>query len=591
MEFCRLLFAHFFYSLHFETNKRFLIVALLIFIVIFKTSAYADWINLSGAENARNIAEITILDDRVEILLEVFLEDLDQFEPIDASIENFTFQVLADGVALKPELISRDQRMRKDRLSPFAGMIDPSTRRQIPGPPEDKRVIYFELHYAFSSKPNILNFVPPLDETGMAAVTIGFIAYHKATPINDFRYLSNTAKLILDWEDPWFSKFENPNIKRHHQSPLMSFLYVEPRVIRHEGIMRVRDLQSWTKLNLKDNELLDIEDQKHVKEVASTFFMQRNPLKIDGVLSNANYYRAEFLRITSVGLQVIDENKPLDLSTAIIGVSESHWIKHLPQNVIVDWNLFTERVDKLPSTVTDPAGPLQGFVFAEDSTIEWQNFLRTYQEPQISKVTLSDGRFFRIPIASVLLFILAFVLVGLGLYRKILSTRILVGFSIMSVVAVLLLLPIAVFPVPNPLPGLPTSSAANNIVAGLLVNSSRAFLEKNPDTFKQVLSNIVDDDNLNEIADELGRAFAVQVSGGGVASVQSFVDLELDEISPSDNTDGFRTLGSWTANVNARHWGHIDQRIIRFRALMEVDKVNDAWKLSGLTIVDLKTLN
>lgn len=568
-----------------------LLLILLTILGILQSYAKADWINLSGAENARNIAEITVLDDRVEIALEIFLEDLDQFEPDENSAENITFQVLADNVALKPEIIVREQRMRKDRLSPFAGMIDPRTRRKVPGPPEDKRVIYFELHYAFETKPDILSFVPPLDKTGMASATIGFLAYHKAIPINDFRYLSNAAKLILDWDDPWFSKFENPNIKRHHQSPLMSFLYVEPREIRHEGIMRVRDLQGWTKLKLKDDEILDSETQEHIKEVASTFFMQRNPLKIDGVLSNANNSRAKFLRITSVGLRVIDENKPLDLSTAIIGVSKSHWIKHLPQNVTVDWNLFSDRMNRLPSTVTDPAGPLQGFVFADDSIIEWQNFLRTYQEPQVSTVTVSDGRFFRIPIASVLLFILAIVLVGLGWYQKNLSTRVFVGFSVISLIVALLLMRIAVFPVPNPLPGLPTPSAAENIVAGLLINSSHAFLEKNPDTFKQALSNIVDKIYLDEIADELRRAFAVEVSGGGFASVQSFVDLELDEITSLNNLGGFRTLVTWTANVNARHWGHVDQRMMRFRALMEVEKVDDAWKLIGLTIVDLKTLN
>ena len=353
---------------------RIVLASVIFHLVLSTTSLKADWINLSGAENARNIAEITVLDNRVEIALEIFLEDINQFEPVYGSVENFTFQVLANGVALKPKIILREQRMRNDRFSPFAGMIDPRTRRKVPGPPDDKRVIYFELQYPFDTKPNILSFVPPLDETGMAAVTIGFLAYHKSIPINDFRYLSNAAKLLLDWKDPWFTKFENPNIKRHHQSPLMSFLYVEPREVRHEGIMRVRDLQLWTDLNLKDNEVLDVEDQKHIKEVANTFFMQRNPLKIDGVLSNANTVRAEFLRITSTGLRVIEETGPLDFSTAILGVSESHWIKQLPQNVTVDWNMFTERVDRLPSTVTDPAGPLQGFVFEDDSIIEWQNF-------------------------------------------------------------------------------------------------------------------------------------------------------------------------------------------------------------------------
>ena len=571
--------------------SRIVLIPIFLYLVLSTTLLRADWINLSGAENARNIAEITVLDDRVEISLEVFLEDLDRFEAADGTVENFAFQVLANDSTLKPELILREQRLRKDRFSPFAGMMDPRTRRQVPGPPEDKRVMYFEMHYAFETKPYKLSFVPPLDETGMASVTIGFLAYHKAIPINDFRYLSNTAKLILDWKDPWFTKFENPNIKRHHQSPLMSFLYVEPRAVRHEGIMRLRDLQGWTDLNLKDSEYLDEEDQKHIKEIASSFFMQRNPLKIDGVLSSANTSRTEFLRITPVGLRVIDNNKPLDPSTAIIGVSESHWIKHLPKHVTVDWNMFTERVDKLPSTVTDPAGPLQGFIFKEDAIIEWQNFLRTYQEPRVSAIKTGDGRSINIPVISLLLLILGILFVVFGLRGKLFSAPVWLGLFIVSIVTAVLLLRVAVFPIPNPLPGSPTPLAAKNIVAGLLVNSSNAFLEKNPDTLQQMLSVIVDNKNQNEIAEELTRAFAVEVSGGGIASVREFLALSLDEITSLEQADGFRTVANWTANVNARHWGHVDQRTIRFRALMEIGKIDDVWKLIELTIVDLKPLN
>jgi hypothetical protein len=42
----------------------------------------ADWINLTGAENARNIAEIYIDKDHVKIQLEVFIEDLIIFDEL-----------------------------------------------------------------------------------------------------------------------------------------------------------------------------------------------------------------------------------------------------------------------------------------------------------------------------------------------------------------------------------------------------------------------------------------------------------------------------------------------------------------------------
>jgi len=44
--------------------------------------AYADWINLTGAETSPNIAEIYVLDDHVKLVLEVYIGDLDKFEDL-----------------------------------------------------------------------------------------------------------------------------------------------------------------------------------------------------------------------------------------------------------------------------------------------------------------------------------------------------------------------------------------------------------------------------------------------------------------------------------------------------------------------------
>ena len=221
----------------------------LFFVTILTTSpARADWINLTGAETSPNIAEIYILDDHVKLALEVYIGDLKTFHHLvpddwlkDLDIKRPTraervrqfssemFQFVTDkGEKLQAELKLVEPRMRKDRLSPYAGMINPITRQRVPEAPADKRVVYAELIYPFKGKPSRLTIIPPLDEKGRAIVTIGFIAYHKAVPIIDFRYLGAPAHLTLRWDDPWYSKFDNPNPKRHHKSALMSYLYVEP---------------------------------------------------------------------------------------------------------------------------------------------------------------------------------------------------------------------------------------------------------------------------------------------------------------------------------------------------------------------------
>ncbi len=291
-------------------------------------AAYADWMNLTGAETAPNIAEISVLDNRVEVLLEIYIGDLDTFADLipddlrkDAGegrpsesdrmvrFSNSVFRILgSDDESLPAELRLVEPRLRVDRKSPFAGMINPQTRRPVPEPPADKRVLYAELDYPFEGQPETLTFSPPKDAKGNPAISIGFIAYHKTVPIIDFRYLGGDAVVTLDWNDPWYSAFENPILKRHHKDALMSFLYVEPREVRHEVLVRVRDLQDWTDLGLRGSAIIGPDAQARVKDRARAFFEARNPLQIEGKPFKPASSRAEFLNISLTGLQVIEED-------------------------------------------------------------------------------------------------------------------------------------------------------------------------------------------------------------------------------------------------------------------------------------------
>jgi hypothetical protein len=167
-------------------------------------------INLSGAQNAPNIAEILINDDHVKIELEIFANDLvafdrlipDEFfagtnikrDPLDERMRQFSnedLQVIADnGLKLQANLKLIEPRFREERASPIRWKINPYTGQPIPGPPKDKRVLYAELMYPFKVKPKSLTIVPPLDpDSTISKEPIGFMTYHKGAPLHDFRYL------------------------------------------------------------------------------------------------------------------------------------------------------------------------------------------------------------------------------------------------------------------------------------------------------------------------------------------------------------------------------------------------------------------
>jgi hypothetical protein len=288
-------------------TSRLLIIRFVLFAgLLIAAAARADWINLTGAETAPNIAEITVYDDRVEVALEVYVGNLKSFAalipddwlkdskvdrpPLAERLKRFSQQglrfVTDSGETLQAELRFAEPRLRKDRFSPFAGMINPYTRRKVPEAPADKRVLYAELVYPFGeTAPKALTMSPPLDDGvdggGRASVSIGFIAYHKSVPVIDFRYLSAPSTLTLD-PDPWYSRFDNPNLKRHHKDALMSFLYVEPYEVRHEILTRVQDLAEWMDLGLRGDRYIEIDELEPLKQRIGEFLLKKNPVKVDG---------------------------------------------------------------------------------------------------------------------------------------------------------------------------------------------------------------------------------------------------------------------------------------------------------------------
>ncbi len=492
------------------------------------------------------------------------------------------------GERLRAKLELIEPRLRKDRQSRFAGTINPYTRQRVPEAPADKRVLYAELSYPFETRPKTLTIIPPLDDEGRAKLSIGFIAYHKAVPVIDFRYLGAPAKVALDWEDPWYTKFENPNLKRHHKSAMMSFLYVEPREVRHEMLLRVRDLREWTDLGLGSGATISADEQARVKDRARAFLTKRNALKLDGAPSIPSSSRAEFLKISLTGLQLIEGTEPLDLSTAILGVIMSYPVKRLPRRVSVEWELFNRRIERIPTSMIDPAGPVQSFVTARDPTIEWRNFLRKYEEPKVSPIVLDDGRSISVPALSLVLIILCVAAGVLASRPRLLPRRGWVAVSALGAVAAVIFIRTAVFEVKNPFSGPPDKETSAQIVERMLTNVNHAFVEIKPSALRRALEVIVGGDRSKDIEVELRRALAIKVPGGGIARVHAIEDLVIEDIAELDDSSGFRTLARWTAKASAGHWGHAHRRTIRFQALMELAEVEGVWKLIGLTVIDAK---
>jgi hypothetical protein len=589
---------------------------LFILLIAVAFPAQSDWINLTGAETSPNIAEIYVMNDHVKVKLEVYVGDLQTFEqlipddwiedkdterpPLEQRIEDFAKNTLKfmtdDGGPLPAQLKLVEPRMRVDRRSPFAGMINPYTRQRVPEPPADKRVLYAEIVYPFEGKPASITMVPPLDDQGRAEVTLGFIAYHKAVPVIDFRYLGAPAKLKLDWSDPWYSKFDNPNLKRHHKSALMSFLYVEPHEVRHEVLIRVKDLEQWMDLGLRGDEYIEVDELGPLKQRIGAFLLAKNPVKVDGELLKPILDRSNYVTVGITGIQILEQPQRLEISTAIVGVIIAYLTEGMPQQVSVDWELFTDQVQKVPATATDPAGPLPTYLTPDDNVHTWTNYLKNYIPPTVAEVAVKDTvNKLSIPMGSVAgMFLIVIALAWLMQRRRHQQAfRLPLSMVIVGVSIVVIAFPYAQYTVNRPtvlISGL-SDNESKMIVHSLLKNIYRSFDFRDESDVYDKLALSVQGDLLEDIYLQNRKSFAVKKAGGAQARVNEIDILEADAEPLSSEGKGFSFKTKWTAQGSVGHWGHVHTRKNYYDALVKVKIMDGHWKIISLELLEEKRID
>ena len=578
-------------------------------------SAKADWINLTGAENARNIAEIYIDRDHVKIQLEVFIEDLiifdelipDSFfpEPIPGRpeleerqkiIAAKVFQVITDNGEKLPVTIDLvEPRMRIERPSPFAGSINPYTRQRIPGPPDDKRVLYVELIYPFKGKPKSLTFIPPLDENGIPRSSIGFLCYHEGVPVVDFRQLTNENILTLDWDDPWYSVFEKKQLKRTLQSGVRTYLYIEPYEVRHEILVRVKDMMAWMEFDLKGNEFIEEDEFNPVREQVAQFFMEREKVLIDGkqlkpILDKTAYVESSMLRSRFIE---IPERVPLN--TAMIGIVITYLTDGIPQEVETQWDLFSDRVKKVTARMTDPAGPFPYDLEPDDNVLKWTNYLKTYKIPTVDKIMVSDAhRGTNIPIGSLICaaLLLPFAFSAFNRGKKSHPVKVQVGIIVILFIGIFALFPVWQVPVGSSARASQISEEDSKaIVLSLLKNVYRAFDFREEEDVYDKLAISVSGDLLTDVYLQSRKSMIIEQAGGAQAKVKQVDVLEADVKKSAKQKGALDIRTQWTAVGSVGHWGHIHTRQNVYDATLTLAVSDGSWKITGIELLEEKRVD
>lgn len=568
----------------------------------------ADMISLSGAENMRNIAEIRVDETGVQVSLEIFPADLEFFRdalsddwfkepdpdrPTEADrLRRFAreaLQILADDRNLPVEVTMLEARLRVERFSPLAGLINPYTGQRIPGPPEDKRVLFLELFYPFpeGELPSSLTFIPPMGENGFSGVGIGFILFHYDVPIVDFSPLNGPNILDLDWDDSWYSRFRKTSLKRWQDSGMLTYLYIEPYEVRHEVLVRVQDMLPLLDLDLRSDLWIEEDEFKRVEEAIGEFLLRHSNVLIDGQNFPGILDRINFVQYTRRQTLFLTQPERLRLSTAMLGVVVTYLTEGLPQEVTMEWDLFTDRIGSVPAIAIDPAGPFPTTLTRDDPLHTWTNYLKKYTIPTVEEIAVENDLLPpRIPLLSLILF-LGLIPLVVRVRRGVLNGKPVRGTVLAGIILVIVAAGVW------PLAGVRLTAAApgsamdpekqHQLLGAMLKNVYRAFELRDEEAVYDKLALTVEGDLLEDIYLQSRRSFVVEQAGGAQAKVEKVAIEEVDAVREGN---GFRFDSEWTASGSVGHWGHTHFRVNKYRALITIQPQDGHWRISGMEILE-----
>ncbi|UWR03248.1 hypothetical protein K3740_00605 [Ruegeria conchae] len=574
----------------------------------------ADVVLTNGSEVAPNIALLHVKDDGVYVDLEIYVEDIPLFAdmlPIGLSsdfvegkpeVEQESDQGSAQAESRALSIVERDEqslhaeirklefRTRIDRASPLAGQRDPFSGKIVPSPPKDPRVLFVEVFFPFqNSVPNELTIMPP-SQDGEPLVTIGMQVFDREVPVTDFSFLAKPAELKIHWPDPWDSRFSAESLNRKAQDGTSTFLYIEPREVRHETLIRLRELAPWIGETTEVSQTLSPQRSALIVNQAASFLASRNPVSIDGKLVQPSNATAKLLELTSQGFQVVEPGKEVSMNNAFIGAILSFSSADLPDQVTVTWDMFDEEISRVATISNDIAGPFFGAVTPADPQFHWQNHLLQYQRASVTLIPVEQQKRQNTAVALIAGIISAVSLGFLLLTRGKVAKRASCVTMIAATSATFVFsgyLPELPWNKPEP----PEQQVAEDILRSMVENLTTVTLETSPAARKAELAHIVTAASLGDIATEVERGLAIRTPGGSLATVTDIRDLSLERVDPTLKPGGFSTLAKWTVKAQGGHWGHAHMRAVTFRVLAEVIPESGQWKLDGLTVIEARDPN
>lgn len=433
-----------------------------------------------------------------------------------------------------------------------------------------------------------LAILPPQDP-GLAT---GLVVLHRGVPTADLAPLQKPLKLSLDWADPWRSHFDDPERIRRHAEP-RSYLYIEPYEVRHEALLRLKDLGDWVDLGLRDPRYVEDGEREALRRRLGAFLLQRNPLAIDGAEASPQVDRVEFLRYDRTGVLPVNAPGRLETDSLMVGAVLAYLTDQPARTVALRWDLFGEGLQTRPISLISGQETFDGYANPKQPEYLWTQDEALEPAPADEKpvaaifaaptATLSEKTVLGTALLASLVVALAFALHTVNLPRRRYADA---GLGLLCIAAFGLVLH------PRPVlmagggsaEGKLDGAQAKALLQALLHNAYRAFQVRDEEKAYDRLARSLDGGLLDETYLQQRRALLRQAQGlGGEGKVDRVEVLEsraqfLDGSAPAWQVDS-----RWMAHGTISHWGHSHERHNLYQARLTLRPAEGGvWKIARL---------
>ena len=372
---------------------------------------------------------------------------------------------------------------------------------------------------------------------------------------------------------------------RQLTSPVMLYLSVEPYEVRQEILIQARAAVQFLGLDDRGKGSIPIESLDPVKNEILNVIKNENEVIIDDLISEPILTRSEFVTLGAAGVIQRSDPIPESLDHGILGITLVYPSPELANDVRIGWTLFSDLVQKIEATTTDPFGGTTEVLSADKSELHWKSRLTGYRVPAIEQIKVEQPEF---PIFSIVLFVSVILIFIVGPKGKILLRRPV----LLSIIGIgFLFYPFLRIPIEIPFIGhwKPSAERSTVILKGLLTNVYRSFELRDENDLYDRLAVSVIGDQLTKIYLENRKSLEFENRGGARARVEEVVINTVDDVRRAENGN-FQAEVQWTVSGSVSHFGHTHYRQNRYHAIITFMIDANSWKIKNIEILDERRL-